>query len=195
VFPFHVYVEGDRPYNGVIKDHPHFWLMVLIGVSLTLSAGFINAIAIFDLYGYALTHLSGLTSSVAINLIKGNHTKALTFLGLITCYGSGAALSGFIVAKNKHTLGRHYAFGFFLQGCVLFAVTWALDQLEHRFAGQFLISLACGIQNGMSSTYSNNILRTTHITGMINDTFMLLGYWLRTFDIKADLWRISVFFP
>lgn len=93
-FPFHVYIEGDKPYAGSFKDHPKFWLLVCIGSSLCISAGFINAIAIFDLYSYALTHLSGLTTSSAINFVKGDEksvVKAWTFLGDIFSYGGGAA--------------------------------------------------------------------------------------------------------
>jgi len=181
-----------------VKEHPHFNLLILISVSLTMSAGFMNAIAIFDLYHYALTHLSGLTSTVSIRVIQGHYSDAMVFLGDIFSYGFGAGFSGFLVAHNKHTLGRHYALGFFIQGCILFIVTHILvtyTDAESRFPCQFMICLACGIQNGMSSTYTSNIMRTTHITGMINDTFMLIGYWLRTRNISADLWRMKVFFP
>jgi len=196
VFPFHVFIEGDKPYTGHFKEHRYFHQLILIGLAFTISAGFMNAIAILDLYHYALTHLSGLTSSIAIRYIQGRYSEMWTFFFDILAYGIGACFSGFIVAHNRHTLGRHYAVGFFFQGVVLFYCTHVLVKStnnDDRFIVQFLICLACGIQNGITSTYTNNIMRTTHVTGMVNDTFMLIGYWLRTRNIKADAWRLKVF--
>jgi len=102
----------------------------------------------------------------------------------------------FLTAHNKHTLGRHFAIGFFIEGSLLLLVSYLLiNYPDSRYNAQFIICFSVGLQNGMTSTYSNNVMRTTHITGMINDTFMLVGYWIRTRNIRADFWRLKVFFP
>eukprot|EP01125_Pyxidicula_operculata_P022517 TRINITY_DN9247_c0_g1_i1.p1 TRINITY_DN9247_c0_g1~~TRINITY_DN9247_c0_g1_i1.p1 ORF type:complete len:311 (-),score=42.19 TRINITY_DN9247_c0_g1_i1:36-968(-) len=197
-FPFHVYLEGSKPYNGVFKDHTYWKQLVGLAFVMTLTSGFVNALAIFELFGYALTHLSGLTTGISVQILgKHNYALAGVFALNIGCYGTGALFSGFLVAKNKWTLGRHYAFGFFVQGCILIVATMFVTQIhEYEFYAQFLICLSCGVQNGMTSTYTNNIVRSTHITGMVNDSCMLLGYLLRTRELSTwEWWRFLVFVP
>jgi len=87
---------------------------------------------------------------------------------------------------------------FFLEGCLLLALSVILNHFpESKFWGQFLLCLACGLQNGLTSTYSKNIVRSTHITGMVNDSCMMFGYFLRNrgkMDM-VDLGKFIVFIP
>ena len=54
----------------------------------------------------------------------------------------------------------------------------------------YLASMGAGLQNGMASTYSGMVFRTTHVSGMFTDLGIYIGEWLRGLDV--DTWRIRV---
>ena len=61
---------------------------------------------------------------------------------------------------------------------------------HHHMIAVPLAALACGIQNGMASNYRGMIIRTTHITGVVTDLGVLIGYWLR--HRKIESWRFTI---
>ncbi len=46
-------------------------------------------------------------------------------------------------------------------------------------AGELLAATACGLQNGLATSYSGAVVRTTHMTGIVTDLGITLGHWLR----------------
>jgi uncharacterized membrane protein YoaK (UPF0700 family) len=57
---------------------------------------------------------------------------------------------------------------------------WAMLSLSRGSnSGHFLASAACGLQNGMVSTYSGAAIRTTHVSGLFTDLGTMLGARLR----------------
>lgn len=62
------------------------------------------------------------------------------------------------------------------------------------------LAVACGMQNGMVTTWSGAVVRTTHFTGTITDTGLVIGHWLRyKLNLKeewepgaADTWKLMV---
>eukprot|EP01034_Spumella_vulgaris_P023022 gene23022-29210_t len=53
--------------------------------------------------------------------------------------------------------------------------------------------MACGLQNAMTSKYSGNIIRTTHVTGTATDVGLVLGRMIRG-DTK-EFWKLQVLLP
>ena len=51
--------------------------------------------------------------------------------------------------------------------------------------GHFLASAACGLQNGMVSTYSGAVIRTTHVSGLFTDLGLMVGGRLRGHAVNA----------
>jgi uncharacterized membrane protein YoaK (UPF0700 family) len=39
--------------------------------------------------------------------------------------------------------------------------------------------MACGLQNGTTSSYFGLMIRTTHVTGTVTDIGVMVGHWLR----------------
>jgi uncharacterized membrane protein YoaK (UPF0700 family) len=61
----------------------------------------------------------------------------------------------------------------------------------HREYFLSLAAAACGMQNALSSRYSANIFRTTHLTGTLTDLGVLLGRLLAG-DCREELWKAYV---
>lgn len=63
------------------------------------------------------------------------------------------------------------------------------------YIGAYLISLGCGLQNGMCTTFSGAVIRTTHVTGILTDIGLILGqatFYPRT---RKHLWKLKVLLP
>ena len=65
--------------------------------------------------------------------------------------------------------------------------------------GAILAAMACGLQNGMATTYSGALIRTTHLSGMFTDLGIGLGHALRGLPLQRRRlllcgWIIAGFF-
>jgi Protein of unknown function (DUF1275) len=59
----------------------------------------------------------------------------------------------------------------------------------------YMLAMACGMQNGMTTRYSGAVVRTTHLTGMFTDMGLLIGHLLRSDRDFQDMWKFSLFVP
>mmetsp|Transcript_86368 Transcript_86368/g.278931 ORF Transcript_86368/g.278931 Transcript_86368/m.278931 type:complete len:327 (+) Transcript_86368:197-1177(+) len=75
-------------------------------------------------------------------------------------------------------------YGWALVGNALLLLAAVLLHSETSLA-PYLTAAACGLQNGMITSYSGAIIRTTHVTGLATDVGLILG---RSF--VAFLWRV-----
>jgi uncharacterized membrane protein YoaK (UPF0700 family) len=159
----------------------HKW--VLAGaIFLSFSAGYINAIGVSHLT--PITHVTGSVSQVAINLESGQIGHALHFAALIFTFFVGCVVSGFMVQDSVLKLGRRYGVVFLLEAISLFAAVPFLNR--HYQAGYYITAFAFGLQNAMTTTYSGALVRTTHLTGLVNDFGIAVGHLLRGLPID---WR------
>ncbi len=54
--------------------------------------------------------------------------------------------------------------------------------------------MGSGLQNGLTTKYSGNVLRTTHMTGTATDLGILLGRWWGRGESK-EFWRFYLLVP
>ena len=63
----------------------------------------------------------------------------------------------------------------------------------------FFASFAAGLQNGLVSTFSSAIIRTTHVTGLLTDIGVLVGQGLHFYVLNGPrqkgLWKLKIFLP
>lgn len=59
----------------------------------------------------------------------------------------------------------------------------------------YFVSLACGLQNGLCTTFSGAVIRTTHVTGILTDIGLVLGQAVFHRRTRKHLWKLKVFFP
>jgi uncharacterized membrane protein YoaK (UPF0700 family) len=154
---------------------------------LTALAGYINTIFL-TLYLFPVSHLSGTLSRVSLDISKLDLSDLGQVSSILVCFGIGAVISGAVIGNNMVQLGRRYGVVLGLEGIFLGLSAWFLP--TYPIVAVSLASLACGIQNGMASSYRGMIIRTTHITGVVTDLGVLIGYWLR--HRKIDGWRFAI---
>jgi uncharacterized membrane protein YoaK (UPF0700 family) len=136
----------------------------------------------------SITNLTGSTTLLGIALGTAATGEALHWALSLLAFVAGAMLSGVIVQKSTLKLGRPYGVALLFESLLLFAAIPLLDR--ERSAGLWLASMACGLQNGMVSTYSGMVFRTTHVSGMFTDLGIYLGHRLR--GLEVDTLRVRV---
>ncbi|EIL93013.1 MULTISPECIES: YoaK family protein [Rhodanobacter] len=160
------------------------------GGVLAFIAGMVNAAGYLGFRHQSISNMTGNTSLLGISLGTGNGGEAWHWALTIASFVLGAALSGFIVQQSTLKLGRRYGVALTLESLLLFAAVPLLD--ANSSIGLYLASIAVGLQNGMVSTYSGMVFRTTHVTGIFTDMGIYLGQMLRRLPVDMLRLRLCV---
>jgi uncharacterized membrane protein YoaK (UPF0700 family) len=163
------------------------WAWIGGGV-LAFIAGIVNAAGYMGFRHQSITNLTGSTSLLGVALGTGDGAEAWHWALSIAAFVVGAILSGMIVQQRTLKLGRRYGVALVLESALLFAAVPLLDAGSP--VGLYLASMAAGLQNGMASTYSGMVFRTTHVSGMFTDLGIYIGQRLR--GLEVDTLRIRV---
>jgi uncharacterized membrane protein YoaK (UPF0700 family) len=139
-------------------------------------AGFINSIAL-GVFRSPVSHMTGAVSYLGIDVAAGRSSDAVATLSILLAFMVGAALAGFIIGAEKLSPGRRFGAALVLEGTILALATCLLVSGNHT--GVTLIAMACGLQNGTTSSYFGLMIRTTHVTGTVTDIGVMVGHWLR----------------
>jgi len=158
-----------------------------LGFTLAFVAGATNAGAFLAVKQYT-SHMTGIVSSMADNLVLGDVALVLSALGGLLSFVAGAATSAILVNyARRRQLQSEYAFPLVLEAALLlcFGLLGArLSSIEGLFvpATVTLLCFIMGLQNAVISKLSNAEIRTTHVTGIVTDIGIELGklvYWNR----------------
>ena len=158
------------------------------GGVLAFIAGMVNAAGYLGFRHQSISNMTGNTSLLGISLGTGNGGEAWHWALTIASFVLGAALSGFIVQQSTLKLGRRYGVALTLESLLLFAAVPLLD--AGNPGGLYLAAMGAGLQNGMASTYSGMVFRTTHVSGMFTDLGIYIGQRLR--GLTVDTLRVRV---
>lgn len=151
---------------------------------LTFIAGAANAGGFMAVHQYT-SHMSGIVSSLADNLVLGEVEFLLAGLTALVFFLFGAGVSAIMInwgrRRNLHSI---YALPLALEAFLLmvFALSDALGPIG-RALTFMIIALLCfvmGLQNAIITKLSGARIRTTHVTGLVTDTGIELGkffYW------------------
>lgn len=159
------------------------------GFFLALIAGSINAIALLGFNHQGVSHLTGSSTLLSVELAKSNYSDVVHLFFIIVSFFAGASVSGFIIGNESLRLGRRYSVALSLEALLLLLGMIFLNKASNP--GHYLASAACGLQNAMTSTFSGAVVRTTHVTGLFTDLGITVGLWLR--GQPADKRRVVLY--
>lgn len=163
------------------------WIQVG-GFILAAIGGCINAVALLCVRSHAVSHMSGTVTNLGMELAQ-SHVAAHAHLArhaalIIIFFFLGSVLSGIVIRQSTLKAGRRYGAALIVEG-VLLAMSAYLLRHESD-GGLYTAAMACGLQNGMATSYSGAVIRTTHMTGIVTDLGIAIGLTAR--GLKAD-WR------
>ena len=144
---------------------------------LAMNAGIINVLGLLTVLHQSVSHMTGNVSLVAMALLNGHFDTLIYLLCILICYVLGSAYSGLILANSHFSLSRRYGIPLSLVALFIF-LCWAFLPYFPRYA-LLWASVAMGVQNAMVSHYQGAIIRTTHLSGVLTDLGLAIGYRLR----------------
>lgn len=160
----------------MLRHHTPAWVY-FGGMTLTITAGVINAVGFLGHHHQALSHMTGSVTVAGMELARTNYGVALHALAVLAAFFVGCLVSGAIVREGSLKLGRRYGVALSIESLALFLAVYFLRR--GAGAGDYLAAMACGLQNAMVTTYSGSTMRTTHMTGMVTDLGIACGHFLR----------------
>lgn len=156
-----------------------------LGCALAFVAGAANAGGFLAVRQYT-SHMTGVVSAMADDLILGNLDLVLGGVGALVCFVLGAACTAVMVNfARRRNLHSEYAMPLLFEAALLigFGLLGAqLSMVEGLFvpATVMLLCFIMGLQNALVTKLSHAEIRTTHLTGMVTDIGIELGkllYW------------------
>jgi len=139
---------------------------------LAFVAGMINAIA-FHALGAFVSHVTGSLSKTAIHAENGS-VKAVEVGLLVVSFMLGSVLCGMLIQKDTVSFGTA-RYGIAMQICTVLLIGTVAAANMGISVSPYLAAAACGLQNGICTSYSGAVIRTTHVTGLATDIGVLCG--------------------
>lgn len=155
------------------------------GASLAAVAGYVN-VAVLSFFHVPVSHMTGAVSRLSSDVQSADLTDLRLILLIISAFLAGAVVSGMVIGGRRLAPGRRYGVALIIEGLVLLGATAMLR--AGLTGGVPLAALACGVQNGMASSYYGLVLRTTHVTGIVTDIGVMIGHWVR--HRRVRLWKL-----
>lgn len=156
-----------------------------LGTALAFVAGALNAGG-FLAIGQYTSHMTGMLSSAADNIVLGHMPLVVTAFLSILAFALGAATTAVMVNYARRNLnGNPYMPALLTESVLLlvFGLMGANLQMHEFVDLSVTAALLCyvmGLQNALVTKISNAEIRTTHVTGLFTDIGIELGklfYW------------------
>jgi uncharacterized membrane protein YoaK (UPF0700 family) len=151
-----------------------------LGVTLCFVAGATNAGG-FLAVGQYTSHMTGIVSSVADNMVLGELTLALAGVAALVAFLGGAMTTAWMVNWGlRRNLQSAYGRPLLLEAALLlvFGLFGAGINVWAGLFAPLTVLLLCyimGLQNAVITKISHAEIRTTHITGLVTDLGIELG--------------------
>ena len=151
-----------------------------LGLVLTFVAGVTNAGGFLAVGSYT-SHMTGIVSSVADDLVLGRITLALAGLVCLMAFLAGAMCTAILVNWGlRQHLNSSYSLPLLLESVALlvFGLFGAAIADWSKLFVPITVVLLCfimGLQNAVITKMSKAEIRTTHITGLVTDLGIELG--------------------
>lgn len=153
---------------------------IRLGATLSFVAGATNAGG-FLAVGQYTSHMTGVLSSVADNLVLGQIGLVLAGIAALFAFISGAMTTAWMVNWGlRQQLQSAYSRPLLLEAALLL-VFGLFGTGINFFSGLFapltvlLLCFIMGLQNALITKISNAEIRTTHVTGLVTDLGIELG--------------------
>ena len=151
-----------------------------LGCTLCGIAGATNAGG-FLAVGQYTSHMSGIVSSVADNLVLGQLQLALAGVALVAAFVSGSMTTAWMVNWSlRRNMRSAFARPLVVEALLLlvFGIFGAAINLFSALFVPITVLLLCyimGLQNAVITKVSQAEIRTTHVTGLLTDMGIELG--------------------
>lgn len=176
-------------------------MVVVAGQLLAFNSGFTNGACLSGFLvksgrRQAVAAFTGAYTGSALLLADGHTSKFGFQVCMILSFMLGACLAGLFTPKAvQYRIEPTYGPTFFVGGIFLLTAS-ILAAVDHNLGNDvddfvfYLTAIAKGLQNGLSSLYSGNLIRSSHLTGTSTDIALFTGQLLR--GNSTNNWKLIV---
>lgn len=165
--------KGERTF----KDN------LLLASSTAFVAGMTNVAGVIAFLSFT-SNITGHVAMLAQKIVRKEHHDIMVYTLWLLLFLLGAFTANFITRSySKRGVYRAHAVPIFIEIIILFVVAvyghnyYSETQLERELIiGTMLFSM--GLQNGLVSTISGGLVKTTHLTGLFTDLGSELSEYL-----------------
>lgn len=150
---------------------------------LAVNAGMINVLGLVTILHQSVSHMTGNVSMLAMAFIAWQPTTIIYLILVLLCYVIGSFYSGLILGNSHFSLTRRYGVPLSLVAFFI-VLCWMILPYFPRYA-LLWACVAMGVQNAMVSHYKGTIIRTTHLSGVLTDLGLALGYKARGLPVES----------
>jgi len=165
--------------------HLHIHSAIFYGMLLSFNSGFVNGACLSGLLSsdgtkQAAAAVTGAWTNGALGAAAGQWGQFAFNAKCIGSYAGGSLISGLLSPRPEpFAAGPGVARAFGIGAALLFASAHLSAKGASATAFLYPAAAACGIQNGVTSALSSNLLRTSHFSGITSDVGTFLGQMLR----------------
>mmetsp|Transcript_22051 Transcript_22051/g.33085 ORF Transcript_22051/g.33085 Transcript_22051/m.33085 type:complete len:402 (-) Transcript_22051:207-1412(-) len=170
--------------------------VLLAGILLSFNSGYINGACLSGFLTsngkqVGVSAFTGTYTNAGLQLAEGEFDDFGFSVRMILCFTCGACISGAMNPNSEaYQLGPSYG-PTFLIGSLFLVLACICSIVDNSHEELFYFAAAAnGIQNGMSSMYSGNLIRSTHLTGTSTDIGLILGQMIR--GNFANAWKCFI---
>jgi len=151
------------------REYLEFMMILFGSVILAFNAGYVNGCTYQSMAGKGkpVSHVTGTTTKAGLFAADHEYNDMLVNLAIIISFCFGAGISGGFLSSSTFSLGLEYGPLLVIGSILFFISSMLLYFAPSSFLGFYAAAMACGLQNSLTTTYSGNIIRTTHMTGVI----------------------------
>ncbi|MDQ8952130.1 YoaK family protein [Acinetobacter rudis] len=174
-------------------QHLPRWILITTFL-LAMNAGIVNVLGLFCLLHQSISHMTGNVSFLAMALLQQDFHHAFYLVWVLIFYVLGSSYSGFILGNSQFQLNQRYGLPMSLVA-IFIALCWIFLPYYPRYA-LLWASAAMGMQNAMISHYKGTIIRTTHLSGVLTDLGLALGYTFKGLAVERRrvILHLMIFF-
>jgi uncharacterized membrane protein YoaK (UPF0700 family) len=138
---------------------------------LAFAAGVVNAVGYLGYEHQAFSHMTGTVTLQSIAVVEQRWGHAQQLLAVIVSFLLGSFASGAVLRDRR--LSSAYV-GLLSVEALCFSAAAVLLMRGNAY-GACLAAAGCGLQNSMTTFYSESAIRSTHLTGFFTDFGLVLG--------------------
>ena len=171
---------------------------LLLASSTALAAGITNAAGMIAFLAFT-ANITGHVANLAKHIVQQNFREIIVFVIWLFLFFAGAFLSSFIVRSYRHTSSyRAHSIPIIIEIVVLLFVAI----YDHNFYQESLferelvigaIIFSMGLQNGLVSTVSGGLIKTSHLTGLFTDLGGDVAEWLHPASEKTTVVKEKIY--
>ena len=194
-------ISNNRPHSFEIKNgvatstEAHF--ILVLGMLLSLNSGYINGLCLGGLLSEHGSRKQGVSAVTAmytesgLALANGDSNLFGFELSLLLAFIGGACLAGAMNPKAaSHALVPSYGPTFLIGSVSIFVASVAAEFDPNGRTLYYFAAIANGLQNGITSTYTANLIRTSHLTGTSTDIGLIVGQMLQ--GNWTNYWKLKI---